>query len=578
MRVRKLSLVGFMKHDLTTIDLPPEGLVLVTGENGAGKSALVEGVAVAGWGKTLRGTVPWQSNAAARMTEVIAEGVEMRRSRGNRTELVWKLLDDGTATGRIFDALHRLGDIPVSGELARTPSTFENATQAQAALERVIGTYDVWRRSCVFSSTDAAHFSLATDAERKRLLEAILGLDRFDIALDACRTDLRELERLYTEAATAAYRADVTVNEAVRRKGDAAERVKALKADMPPELVAPSADEIAKVSSTLRKVSARIDAIQKGLRAADREVSGLESDARSAARDLERLSIDKCPTCEQPMPVGRRDAAKARCEHLKRVQKTAASKAEAARLELEDELTELEADRVKLDAKVAELRTQVALAEERQRARDRASRQRGEAIEALVKANDEVVAAETAHAKARQGLYETEQNVKTQRAVEQVLGLKGVRAHVLAKSLTGIEAIANVWLAKLGLGGLQIALKPYVEKKGGGVTDAIGVQVFGAGGEQGYRAASTGERRRIDLALLFGIGEIAAGARALPPGTLFVDELFDGLDVEGVTAVATAMQELARDRCVVVITHDADLQARFSGAKMFHVKQGAVTG
>src|SRR5262249_8944808 len=64
-------------------------------------------------------------------------------------------------------------------------------------------------------------------------------------------------------------------------------------------------------------------------------------------------------------------------------------------------------------------------------------------------------------------------------AVEQVLGLRGVRAHVLGRALTGIEAVGNAWLAKIAGTGLQLTLKPYSEKKTGGVTDAISLEIDG---------------------------------------------------------------------------------------------------
>ena len=58
MNVHEIRLTGFMSHDDTAVALPDRGLVVLTGDNGAGKSSLIEAVAVALWGKTLRGTDP----------------------------------------------------------------------------------------------------------------------------------------------------------------------------------------------------------------------------------------------------------------------------------------------------------------------------------------------------------------------------------------------------------------------------------------------------------------------------------------------------------------------------------------
>jgi DNA repair exonuclease SbcCD ATPase subunit len=160
---------------------------------------------------------------------------------------------------------------------------------------------------------------------------------------------------------------------------------------------------------------------------------------------------------------------------------------------------------------------------------------------------------------------------------ERVLGLRGVRAPLLAGSLSGIEAVANAWLARLGRAGLRVVLHPYSEKKSGGVVDAISLDVAGAGGGYGYKASSGGERRRIDVALMLALAEVAAAAHGHLQGTMFFDEVFDQLDVGGLDSLAEALQELAQDRCVVVITHSEILVDRVPWARHFHVSNGVVT-
>jgi DNA repair exonuclease SbcCD ATPase subunit len=58
---------------------------------------------------------------------------------------------------------------------------------------------------------------------------------------------------------------------------------------------------------------------------------------------------------------------------------------------------------------------------------------------------------------------------------------------------------------------------------------------------------------------------------------LFFDELFDGLDVSGRAACSGALAELAADRCVVLVTHDADLAERLPAVRRVHVADGRVS-
>ena len=45
MHIQRIEMQGFMCHEHMSLELPTSGVVVVTGHNGAGKSALVEAVA-----------------------------------------------------------------------------------------------------------------------------------------------------------------------------------------------------------------------------------------------------------------------------------------------------------------------------------------------------------------------------------------------------------------------------------------------------------------------------------------------------------------------------------------------------
>jgi DNA repair exonuclease SbcCD ATPase subunit len=181
---------------------------------------------------------------------------------------------------------------------------------------------------------------------------------------------------------------------------------------------------------------------------------------------------------------------------------------------------------------------------ERRAVSERLAREVDAQRDALMDATDAAVDTEVADLVAQQ--------------VAKVLSARGVRAFVLGEALIGVEQVANAWLSRMAPG-ISLALKAYSENKTGTVSDRISLEVTGAGGGYGYDASSGGERRRVDAAILLALAEVSAAARGISRGTLFLDEVFDAVDAEGVPLVAEAIEELGKTRPVVVITHSQEL-------------------
>lgn len=585
MNIRRIKLVNVYGHACTTVELPDAGVAVVTGPNGAGKSGLfLEGVALGLWGKTLRGAPGWgpESGGEAMVTLDLA-GLAVERIRAkNKTTLHWKAAEDGTEEGNVYGAISRLG-----GQVPRGNTVeFETATKAQEALERLIGTFDVWRRTAAFSSSDAAHFSLATDGERKRLLESVLGIERFDEGLDGCRADLKhqDAKTHQLEVTVAEARASVAAHKKHEQtmREDADKFAETAPEPLPkPTLHLPGGKTVGDLRALADQASVEARALAVRLAKLDEAVGGANGDARRATELANRVNVTECPNCKQAIDKAHADKLRKVAADAKEKAQAEARRVAADRDQLRAEHNELEWERNTLLEQVgvaqqAEQAHKVAEAQWRAREleREKWAAQKAAREESHRKAAELLAAVETALAKAEDNLVHERVEVQTLGAVETVLGLKGPRAQLLGRALGGVEAVANAWLGRFGLTGLQVQLKPYEEKKSGGVKDAISLEVAGAGAGHGYKAASAGERRRIDVALLLGLAEVAGASRGVRPGTLFFDEVFDALDTEGVESVTTALEELAQDRCVVVITHNVELARSLAAARRFHVEEG----
>lgn len=555
MLVRVINMQGFMGTPPTRVELPAKGLVLVTGPNGAGKSRFVEAVATAGWGKTLRGTSPWSGKGHA---SIITDDLDISRThtKGGGKKLKWE---------------------PVDGD---TAPAFESTTKAQAALESIIGSFDVWRRTSVFSSQDAAHFTMATDGQRKKLLEQLIGLDRFDPALAACRADKRAAEAKLNEAKALLRQLESQLENGHQRQEDA-KRV--LDTTTVPPDVGGLREKLDGLHKLHEAAKADVRTTENTIRTVDQAGADALSDARVLKRQLDHLGEGNCDRCGRPITDAMRAPLLDEFEQANTTAKTARAKAHAECTVLAEDLTDLREEAEALRAKGQDIDHQI-------NAHATALRQRQAAEQAYDGACKALDGLQERINTGRGLVEELAAEAALLQAVDHVLGLKGVRAHVLGRALAGIENAANLWLNRIvgdedpypvideaseveaAFGGpMCLRLKPYSEKKTGGVSDSISLEVIGAGGGYGYKASSGGERRRIDVSILLALAEVAQAAHGRVGGTIWADECFDALDTDGVERVSSVLAELAEERAVVVISHNSELQRALRPVVHLHV-------
>lgn len=540
MLIQELILKGFTRHASTHLKFPAKGVVVVTGDNGAGKSSIAEGPCVGFFGETLRGTSPWTGDGQVTVVSDLATAT--REKKGSRTKLTWNLP-------------------------GQPPIDYETTTKGQEALEHIVGSFDLYRRSSVFSSQDAAHFTLATDSERKRLLESLLGLDKFDAALEACKAEYQASAGDEQRALNTSRDAAASLATLLARLSDAKTALAAM---------TPAGDEAqlrakaAKMQRFADDVKKELDEVQELLRSVDRGDGKREAELEALTRRMSRIKgKDECGECGQPISQLLRQVLKGQVE-----EQAAAAAKEREHMKgevgaFEDQLEALKKDQLRLQKEATEAK--IALA-----AIDSMKKQMGHQSAVIDQLTPKAEAAKKAADAAAVLVASSKVIVDELEACVKVLGLKGVRAHVLGKSLGGLEIVANAWLGKIAGSGMSLSLKPYTEKKTGGSTEAISLEVNGAGGGHGYKAASGGERRRIDVSLLLALAEVAQAAHGTSKGTLFLDECMDSLDGDGIERVSDVLNQLAQDRAVVVITHNPQLASKLMPVQRWTVDAGVV--
>jgi DNA repair exonuclease SbcCD ATPase subunit len=526
-----------MGYERFEVELPWPGLILVTGENGQGKSALLEAVATAFFGKTLRGTSPWRSGEAGWVRAFSGDLHSKRRvTAGGSKKLEWGNPD---------------------------PVAYPTVTKAQSDLTELIGDFETWRRCSVFTGQEAELFSLATDQQRKKFLESVLGLDRFDGALKACREDLRDLREQKRQ-----LERDLEHQE--RSIGTHQDRVedleKALSMLSVPDLDPVETEvEIEQLTRRWDQLRANVDFLKERADKLQEMKTRTGYRLESIRSEIKKTKNGMCVTCGQSI-------SPETTEWLEEGEKK--TKSDLARIVAEWEL--VRTNRSKYREECDEIGGELEDLESDLEAFERDDEHRVELQERLKKAQAEVDEVSQSLVSARDALGEVEADLEGLTIVEKILGIRGVRARVLGQALNAIEELANSYLMRLLDQECRIQIRQTTETKSGEV-DAISLLVEPLGGGEGYRALSTGQRRRVDMSILLALSILADASRGRDSGTLFLDEVFDGLDAPGLVAVGQIVEEIAEERAVVVVSHHPILVQHLKPRLWLHVEDQKIT-
>jgi DNA repair exonuclease SbcCD ATPase subunit len=87
-----------------------------------------------------------------------------------------------------------------------------------------------------------------------------------------------------------------------------------------------------------------------------------------------------------------------------------------------------------------------------------------------------------------------------------------------------------------------------------------------------YHAMSTGQRRRLNLAVSQSFAHVMENSAGAVPSIIFLDEVSTNVDPLGVQGIYNMISELAEDKQVFVTTHDPDLLRMLQGADVIRLE------
>ena len=265
----KLSLTNFMCYRQATLDFAGIRVACLAGENGAGKSALLDAITWAVWGQS----------RAKRDDELIHLGedemaAEFTFGLGKQAYRVLRRRKAGKRGSTLLD-------LQVQDD-GRWRSIAEGGVRAtQAKIERLLRLdYDTFVNSAFLRQGRADEFTVKTPAERKRVLGDILGLDRWTVYEERAKERLRAVQN---EADVIALRLQEIEAELTRRP----EYEAAL------EAARVAVAELSAAVQAAQEAYRRIETARTELQHIEAQISELAARIALAERELERLAEER---------------------------------------------------------------------------------------------------------------------------------------------------------------------------------------------------------------------------------------------------------------------------------------------
>lgn len=198
MRPVTIKLEGFLSYrDPVEIDLSDLGAAALLGENGAGKTTIVEAIGWALFGRG-RGRSPDDYVNPERTFARVEVTFELR----DEVYRVFRERSVGTSAKSYLGLFHDVGAGGEADGLGRwEPVGGDKIAETELAIERLLGmSFETWEATSLIAQGRADAFTRLRPAERKALLGEVLELGRYGELLEAVKrgleVELRELLEL----------------------------------------------------------------------------------------------------------------------------------------------------------------------------------------------------------------------------------------------------------------------------------------------------------------------------------------------------------------------------------------------
>jgi len=595
MKFIKLHIENFLSIGNLSLNLDRRGVTLITGvnldnqscavSNGSGKSAIWDALVWCLYGRPIRDIGP----------DDVAHNKEKGECR------VWLRLTDDT--GKEWKIERTRKDRQNSLTLVREGEDVSGrtATISQTKIDNLLSfDFKSFVASVIFGQ-DTIKFTRLTDAEKKSVLETLLGLEIYNAACMEARQSITSnkvmIEMAKSSYANAKSRYFDLVHRIKEYRGkykserkEVKKRIRNLRLSIKRKIkrvkLGKRAYEIRleKIDGLKDRLS-RAQTIKAKIQELNNRISELHYEAKDAMKNrvLVNLPDSKCVLCGQELS----NLKSKKTTRLNYKYKLNELKISISRVK--DKRDELEKDGVNIKSLERRLARMFVEGDELKKYVD------GEmgiviSLKAQMKNLKEspifsASALKELKIQARQAKKEfyahkhdavkIERKISILRYWEKAFGPSGIRSYLLDDVVPFLNRRANRYSSIMTDGDMHIEFSTLTRLKSGDVVDKFNVEVTNKHGAKTYHGNSAGERQRIDLCIALALKDLAHSRGTGKIDLMVCDEVFEKLDEAGSAKVITLLnEEVDNFGTCFVITHNENLKPFFSNRITLTKKNG----
>ncbi len=473
----------------------------------------------------------------------------------------------------------------------------------QAKLDSILGlSLDAFTSILAFSP-DSLHFVAATDANKKQILDSIVHTEKY---VDACavakekvkfhinlitqQTSHRDtiggrlganrshLQSMVAKQDAAKEAAKETKKIREKQIKDLTQDLESLQSEMSilDKEIQEQQDAVADIRSKVPNMKDLLEAQAKtnvSLREVDTQLTELETrkaDASKAITSLNSKVGKECPTCKQSITGEHVGRVSAKLDKSITLLKAQIGPLEVQKQNLLEVLADYNLRLRKGESKRSELDAALRKLESKQgakrtldnRIRDLQGDIKELQMEPPVVDYAEDIAKVKGYIKADKKLLE-EVLEAIQQSTEQKdiysqwvawFGNKGIKSFLLDRIVPDLTQYANEFADQLTDGDITIEFETNSDGN-----DKFTIAAYNSEGADLYGGNSSGERRRIDICVMFALFRLANEQTNI--NVLLLDEVFDTVDVTGLERIVTMIHNMARELDLTIfVTSHTDLR------------------